>query len=90
MPHQPRQFPGQIGDWSPGVPHSGVPTPLVDAADAGTYFPKNSRPRYNRPGMLDLVPQIKELWVTKRDSLLLNADSIVSQIQNKHKMQWMK
>ena len=63
-----------------------IPTPLVDAADAGTYFPKNSRPRYNRPGMLDIVPQMKELWVTKRDSLLLNADSIVSQIKNKHKI----
>ena len=68
-----------------GWPMTVIMTPDKKPFFAGTYFPKNSRPRYNRPGMLDLVPQIKELWLTKKDSLLISADSIVSQLQNKHK-----
>ena len=68
-----------------GWPMTVIMTPDKKPFFAGSYFPKNSRPRYNRPGMLDLVPQIKELWLTKKDSLLISADSIVSQLQNKHK-----
>ena len=68
-----------------GWPMTVIMTPDKKPFFAGTYFPKNSRPRYNRPGMLDLVPQIKELWTMKQDSLLLNADNIVLGIQNKHR-----
>jgi uncharacterized protein YyaL (SSP411 family) len=67
-----------------GWPMTVIMTPDKNPFFAGTYFPKNSRPRYNRPGMLDLVPQIKDLWITKNDSLIANANTIVKSLQSKH------
>ena len=67
-----------------GWPMTVIMSPNKKPFFAGTYFPKKSIPRYNRPGMLDLVPQIKELWTLKQDSLLVSANKIVSQIQNQY------
>ncbi len=41
---------------------------------AATYIPKNSR--YQRLGMMELVPRIKELWKNDREKLLKSADSV--------------
>lgn len=41
---------------------------------AATYLPKNSI--YQRIGMMDLIPRVKELWTSEREKLLKSADSI--------------
>jgi uncharacterized protein YyaL (SSP411 family) len=41
---------------------------------AASYIPKESR--FGRPGLLELIPRVKELWAQERDSLLKSADSI--------------
>ena len=63
-----------------GWPMTVIMTPDKKPFFAGTYFPKNSRPNYNRVGMLDLIPEMNELWITKQDSLLNSADAIVSDV----------
>mgnify|MGYP006101261899 CR=1 FL=1 len=63
-----------------GWPMTVIMTPDKKPFFAGTYFPKKSKPRYNRPGMLEIIPQIKELWESKNDSLLSSAESIVENI----------
>ena len=59
--------------------HGGWPLTIVMTPDrlpffSGTYFPRESR--FGRPGMLDLVPRIQELWETRRDELLTAAADI--------------
>jgi len=50
---------------------------------AGTYFPKETRSR--RIGMIELVPSIKKMWNTNRDSLLIDANDITDKlIQNQN------
>ncbi len=41
---------------------------------AGTYIPKENR--FGRPGLLELIPRVKELWSRERASILKSADSI--------------
>jgi len=63
-----------------GWPMTVIMTPDKKPFFAGTYFPKKSKPRYNRPGMLDLVPTIKDLWTNKRDSLINSSENIVKEL----------
>ena len=42
---------------------------------AGTYFPKVSR--FGKPGMMDLLPQVSELWDTRRPDLMAGAEEAV-------------
>ena len=63
-----------------GWPMTVVMTPDKKPFFAGTYFPKKTRPRYNRTGMLDLVPTLKDLWINKQDSLTNSAQNIVSDL----------
>jgi len=65
-----------------GWPMTVIMTPKKEPFFAGTYFPKNTKPRYNRVGMLDLVPKVKELWISKRDSLLDQSSMIVKKLKN--------
>ena len=58
----------------------GWPMTVVMTADkkpffAGTYFPKHTR-HPQRPGMMDLIPRIAELWETEREALVASADQI--------------
>lgn len=46
---------------------------------AGTYFPKESR--YNRPGLLELLPRIAFLWKEKRDDLINSSNEIVASLE---------
>ena len=55
-----------------------IMTPDKKPFFAGTYFPRESR--YNRVGMMELVPQIKELWSTKNDSIKNSADQITGKL----------
>jgi uncharacterized protein YyaL (SSP411 family) len=57
----------------------GWPMTVLMTADqkpffSGTYFPKFGR--HGRPGMMDLVPQLGELWKTDRARVLAAADQI--------------
>ncbi len=45
---------------------------------AGTYIPKKSR--YGRIGMLELLPQIRELWKNKRSEIESFAYSVISSL----------
>ncbi len=65
-----------------GWPMTVIMTPDKKPFFAGTYFPKKSRPNYNRIGMLELVPTIKNMWDNKQDSLINSADSIVRDLVN--------
>ena len=66
---------------SGGWPLTIVMTPDKRPFFAGTYFPKQSR--YQRIGMMELIPRISELWKNQRRKLLESADQVVnSLIQN--------
>jgi len=60
-------------------PSCGWPLTLFLAPDgkpfyAGTYIPKENR--FGRPGLMELIPRVKELWTRERDSIQKSADSI--------------
>ena len=61
-----------------GWPMTIIMTPDKKPFFAGTYFPKESR--YSRIGMMELVPQIKDLWSTKNDSIKNSADKITNNL----------
>jgi len=64
-----------------GWPMTVIMTPDKKPFFAGTYFPKKSRPKYKRIGMLELIPTINDLWLNKQDSLLISADDIIRSIE---------
>jgi len=58
-----------------GWPLTIIMTPDKKPFYAATYIPKESR--YNMPGMKELVPRIKEMWVTNQ----ANIDDVISRIE---------
>lgn len=54
-----------------GWPNTVFLTPDRDPFFAGTYFPKEQK--FNRPGLMDLLPRIAEAWDTRRDELVASA-----------------
>lgn len=67
-----------------GWPLTVIMTPDKKPFFVGTYFPK--RQRFNRIGMMELIPKINEFWQTKKDEILLSADEItksLNQISNR-------
>ncbi|MFQ6114663.1 MAG: thioredoxin domain-containing protein [bacterium] len=65
---------------SGGWPLTIIMTPDKKPFFAGTYFPKESR--FQRIGMLDLVPRVAEIWKTQRQKVLESADQITNFLQN--------
>lgn len=63
-----------------GWPLTIVMTPDKKPFFTGTYFPKYNR--FNRIGMIELVPRLKEIWQNKRDEVLKSADEISSSLIN--------
>jgi uncharacterized protein YyaL (SSP411 family) len=57
-----------------GWPMSVILTPDKKPFFAGTYFPKSSR--WGRPGLMDLLPKIVDVWRNDRENVLKNADQI--------------
>ncbi|MDG6243578.1 MAG: thioredoxin domain-containing protein [Methanolobus sp.] len=57
-----------------GWPLTILMTPEKMPFYAATYIPRESR--YGAPGMLDLVPAIKEMWINKREELVNSAEAI--------------
>ncbi|AZO95406.1 thioredoxin domain-containing protein [Halocella sp. SP3-1] len=51
---------------------------------AATYLPKDSH--YNRIGLLELIPKIKELWKNKKNELLNSADKVSGILVEKNKI----
>ncbi len=62
-----------------GWPLTIVMTPDKKPFFTGTYFPKHTR--FNRIGMMELVPRLKEVWTTKKDDVLKSADEIASSLK---------
>lgn len=60
---------------SGGWPMTVFMTPDKKPFHAGTYFPKASR--LGRPGMMELLPQVGELWSSRRADLIAGADEAV-------------
>ncbi|UCF89460.1 MAG: thioredoxin domain-containing protein, partial [bacterium] len=64
----------QLLTGSGGWPLTIVMTPDRRPFFAGTYFPRDNR--YGRPGMLEIVPRIRDLWRNERESLNETASQI--------------
>ncbi len=74
---------------SGGWPLTIIMTPDKKPFFAGTYFPKKSR--FGRPGMIELVPQIKQLWQNKRKEIFNSANEIADAVnQSSSKMNKIK
>ena len=61
-----------------GWPLTIIMTPDKKPFFAGTYFPKHNR--FNRIGMIELVPRINEVWKTKRDETNKSAEEITTSL----------
>jgi uncharacterized protein YyaL (SSP411 family) len=63
---------------SGGWPMTIIMTPDKKPFFAGTYFPKNSR--WGRPGLMELLPKIAEVWRNDRRKVNDSADQITRHI----------
>ena len=63
---------------SGGWPMTIIMTPDKKPFYAGTYFPKNSR--WGRPGLMELLPKIAEVWRNDRNKVNDSADRITQHI----------
>ena len=68
----------QMMTGSGGWPLTILMTPDKKPFFAGTYIPKESH--HGRLGMLDLIPRIKEVWVTQNSDILKSADQITARL----------
>ncbi len=57
-----------------GWPLNVIMTPDNKPFYVATYIPKENR--FGRVGMMELIPQVKELWNTKRGDVIKSADQI--------------
>ena len=62
-----------------GWPMTVIMTPDKQPVFTGTYFPKTSRGR--RIGMMELIPKVKEMWQSNRDSLITDALNLTKRLQ---------
>ncbi|MCP4200224.1 MAG: thioredoxin domain-containing protein [Proteobacteria bacterium] len=69
----------QLMTGSGGWPLTIVMTPDKEPFFAATYIPQ--KPRFGRPGMLDLIPRIKEAWELNRDDLDQTASRVIAAVQ---------
>ncbi len=70
---------------SGGWPMTILMTPDKKPFYAGTYFPKNTR--WGRPGLMQLLPQIAEVWQNDRQKVLTSASEIVQYVKRLNKSQ---
>jgi uncharacterized protein YyaL (SSP411 family) len=69
----------QLLTGSGGWPLTIIMTPDRQPFFAGTYFPRDER--YGRPGMLKIIPRIRELWVNERETVYSSALEITEGLQ---------
>ena len=55
-------------------------TPDKNHFSSGTYFPKESR--YGRIGFKELINNINEAWLNKRNEIESSADELTNYLQN--------
>ncbi|WMW22372.1 thioredoxin domain-containing protein [Methanolobus mangrovi] len=65
---------------SGGWPLTILMTPDKKPFYAATYIPRESR--YGIPGMLEIIPAIRDLWINKKEELLNSADAITSAVSS--------
>ena len=70
----------QMMTGSGGWPLTIFMTPDKKPFYAGTYFPKESR--FQRPGMVELIPKIKKIWEENHDDVLKSASDITARLQS--------
>jgi len=63
-----------------GWPLTIVMTPDKKPFFAATYIPKESR--FGRPGMVELIPGIREVWTTRHKDVLDSAENLTSALQS--------
>ncbi len=66
-----------------GWPLTMIMTPEKQPFFAATYIPKTSR--FGRTGIMELIPRIKEIWVTRREEVLKSATKILDVLQKVEK-----
>lgn len=69
----------QMLTGSGGWPLTIFLTPDKQPFFAGTYIPKHDR--FGRPGMLEMIPRIKEIWKLKQQDLIRSAAEITQALQ---------
>ncbi len=69
----------QMMTGSGGWPLTIIMMPDKKPFFAGTYFPRESR--FGRIGMMDLIPRIKQVWLTRNDEVLNSAERITAVLQ---------
>ena len=57
-----------------GWPLTIIMTPDKKPFFAGTYFPKSKR--FGKAGLLEIIPQIKNYWINKREEIFKSAEEI--------------
>jgi len=71
----------QMLTGSGGWPLTIIMTPEKKPFFAGTYIPKQNK--YGRIGMLEMIPQVKDLWLNKRSELLQSSENIARNFSNR-------
>lgn len=64
----------QMVTGSGGWPLTIFMTPDKIPFFAGTYIPKESR--FGRPGLMQIIPNVKEVWTHQRDKILASANKV--------------
>jgi len=72
----------QMITGSGGWPLTIVMTPDKKPFFAGTYFPKHNR--FNRIGMMELIPKLKEVWINQKDDVLKSAEEITASLNRQN------
>ncbi len=62
-----------------GWPLTIIMTPDKKPFFSGTYFPKKNK--FNRIGMMELIPKINEAWLNKRHDINKSADDITNSLK---------
>lgn len=62
-----------------GWPMTVIMTPDKKPFFAGTYFPKHQK--YNRIGLMELIPRLNDVWKNKRDEIIKAAEDIIHSLQ---------
>jgi uncharacterized protein YyaL (SSP411 family) len=71
----------QIMTGSGGWPLTIIMTPDKRPFFAGTYIPRENR--FGRPGMMELLPRLHEIWKTRRNEVIENAGRIVAELKSR-------
>jgi len=64
-----------------GWPNTVFLTPDRDPFFAGTYFPKEGR--FNRPGMMDLLPRLASVWEDRREDVIASARNVTDIVRQR-------